>query len=305
LPLSPSFSIFVKLKVLTLDQNPLSEALLKSELFNSYKPSIEDIKKFNFSAFLIENSKDSNDHFCLFLNSLMKEMEFLIDVVFECFLKATEDSLTSLSLEDEGFLFFPHFLKLNINMIPANLFEKVFSLIIDKFCVEENPLLLEEVLSVGKDIINLYGQSQQEVLTSLFDGYLDRKDLDMGKQVSILTFMGVLSKYLSNPKRIEVLAKKIVEIIMEANQNFQLSLARCLADTIVFFKDPELIIEEKERDCLKETNKTRQRGCAFIVAGLFRGLGIAMIEKLGMFKYFIIHNFFCCFFLSFFGRLKS
>lgn len=234
---------------------------------------------------MAENSIDLNDHFCLFLNTLLKDVDSLIDVMFEAFLKATEESLGTISLEDEGFLFFPHFLKLNITMIPSSLLGKVFSLIIDKFCVENNPLLLEQVLAVGKDIINMYGQSQQETLISLFDGYLDRKDLDMGKQVSILTFMGVLSKYLSNPMRIEILAKKILEIIMEANQNFQLSLARCLADTIVFFKDPELIIEEKERECLKETNKTRQRGCAFLVAGLVRGLGIAMIEKLGIFKY--------------------
>lgn len=284
LSLKPSFSIYAKLKVLDLEDNSFAKSLLESKIFCDFKPDPMEIGDFDFSTFLSENSKDSNDHFCVFLYSLMKEESSLIKIIFEAFLKAIEENIGKIPIEDEGFLIFPQFLKINMEMIPANRLEKIFSLIINHFCQDDNPILLEQVLQVGEEIIIFYGSQENQLLFSVLEGYIIQKEVETGKKVYALTFLGFLSKYLSNFKELYILSNKILEVICEAEPNFQSKLSLCLQEIVVFFESPESIITEKSKNCLNENNRIRQRGCAFIVAGLIKGLGPNTIEKLEIFK---------------------
>lgn len=282
--LKPSFPIYAKLKVLDLEDNSFAKSLLESKIFCDFKPDSSEIENFNFSNFLSENSKDSNDHFCVFLYSLMKEENSLIKIIFEAFLKAIEENIVKIPIEEEGFLIFPQFLKINIEIIPADKISKIFHLIIDNFCQDDNPILLEQVLKIGEEIIIFYGSQENKILFSVLESYIVQNEVNSSKKVYALTFLGFLSKYLSNGKELYVLSNKILEVILEAETILQPKLSACLAELLVFFENPELIIQEKCKNCLNESTRTRQRGCAFIVAGLIKGMGANTIEKLEIFK---------------------
>ena len=284
LSLKPTFSMYAKLKVLDLEDNSFAKSLLESKIFCDFKPDSVEIENFDFSNFLSENSKDSNDHFCVFLYSLMKEENSLIKIIFEVFLKAIEENIGKIPIEDEGFLIFPQFLKINIEIIPADKLEQIFNLIIDDFCQDDNPILLEQVLKIGEEIIIFYGSQENKILLSVLENYIIQNEVQADKKVYALTFLGFLSKFLSNFSELRILSNKILEVILEAETIFQPKLSKCLAELIVFFENPELIIQEKCKNCLSENNRTRQRGCAFIVGGLIKGIGANTIEQLEIFK---------------------
>ena len=281
-----NFEIIMKIRIMQL--NSMSDKSLCEKLLSliNYQDKPEDIANFEIIDFLRNNSKESLDDFCQIVTELLKTKPLISVSLLQIVLSGTKGLLSIEKADDDKFLFFPQFIKMNLARIDEHFLEEIFSILIESLCRESNKLLTEEALEIGKELIRFHGPKYFDKISGFLNLYLDKKTLDKGQQICTVVFIGVLSPFITNSSKVKEITNKVLELLesSDQNQHQQVNLSRCLSDMIILFPDAEKKIEDHLNSIFSEKNKKKQLFSAYLISGLTRGIGIATIESLKIFE---------------------
>jgi hypothetical protein len=96
-------------------------------------------------------------------------------------------------------MFYPHFLKNNLNSIGMEEFKQVYKFFIENSCKEETPQLKESSLEIGIEILQKYSSDYAESIAEIFEDYLENSKI-VQEQINSLIF---ISKCVSHIKKKE------------------------------------------------------------------------------------------------------
>ena len=281
-----SFEIVMKIRIIQLNTTPeISSQCEKLLSLINYEDKPEDIVSFEIVEFLRNNSKESLDDFCRIATELIKTKPLISASLLKTILSGTKGLLETEKADDDKFLFFPQFIKMNLSIIEEFFLEEIFSILIENLCRESNKTLTEEALEIGKELIRFHGPKYFEKISGFLNAYLDKKTLDKGQQICAVVFIGVVSPFITNSSKVNEITCKVLELLESSddNQSQQVNLSRCLSDMIILFPDALKKIEEHLNTIFSEKNKKKQLFSAYLISGLIRGIGIDTIESLKIF----------------------
>lgn len=91
--------------------------------------------------------------------------------------------------------------------------------------------------------------------------------------------MGVLAHFINNKSKVNELGSKILNLLKIPDENIQKSISKCIPDLFIFFEDPLALVQFNLKSVLEEKNMDVQRGQAYLISGLIKGLGVRTIEE--------------------------
>lgn len=152
--------------------------------------------------------------------------------------------------------------------------EPLFDMIIT---LETNylPSLTQKFCSTGITFVNIH-KAHSKKLLEIFEARMKQRE----GIVTPLVLLGAAAKYVNKKEsKLDLISDKIMSLTESTDTTFQNKLGMNISRLLIFFENPEEVIEALLKRVNEEKDIAKIRGKCYAVAGLLRGLGIKFVEK--------------------------
>ncbi|KAK6204250.1 armadillo-type protein [Scheffersomyces amazonensis] len=163
--------------------------------------------------------------------------------------------------------------------------ERVFEFLVSERALgDKEPLVRQELQDSGKEIINLHGKENVEVLIPIFEVNLAAKDERSKTQnnikESVIILYGSLARHLDiKDDRLEIIVDRLLKTLDTPSISVQYAIAECIAPLVKSFesKVPQQLDLLFTKLFEGKTLPIR-KGAAYGIAGLVKGYGIKALR---------------------------
>ena len=161
----------------------------------------------------------------------------------------------------------------------------VLTFLLDAKAVSDrNSIVRQEMLSVGLNLIkNKISQKFLNTLLDFLEARISKFDADpsyegVTKEAAILLF-GTAQYLGGNDSRVSNTIEKLLEMLKTPSESTQILVAECLAPLITLdTRTVDQYIQKMLQTLLTTENYGEQRGCAYGLAGIVKGVGISALK---------------------------
>ncbi|CAD8213344.1 unnamed protein product [Paramecium octaurelia] len=197
----------------------------------------------------------------------------------EMILQAASKLIVDQQLQEEQLEFLPQFVSKQLNTYPKQLIGKTIDLLIQYSSTPERQKLAVLCREAGVQLIKSVGKENSNDILSQIENHLQSKNTCAS--IRAITFLGVLTSFLQGHNQVKT-QEQIVQLFRNSDNDSQLELARSLQELLSLFPDTENLVKELLKTNKQEKDEKVKRGNAYMIAGLIKGLGIEMMEQLGI-----------------------
>jgi hypothetical protein len=237
--------------------------LVAGKIINEALTSLSGQQKTSFFTKLIENCK----------SAVTKKIQEIKDAD-ELARQKEEPCLLNIGEIEETLGIFPVVLTALVTNFQVSQFEELFDAIIG---LESNqlPILTEKLCGVGLSYINEYTASAESILKICESRINAREGI-----ITPLVFLGGAAKHLKTRSvKFDVIAERIQGLAESLDPKFQNKLGKYISRLLIFFENPDELIENLLKQVSEEKEPLKIRAKCFAIAGIIRGCGVTFIEK--------------------------
>ncbi|CAD8121429.1 unnamed protein product [Paramecium sonneborni] len=268
--LPDNFDIHIKVRVLA-EFDETKEAALP--FVDKEFKVLNQLQKWDIVSFV---KKFPREHSEVMIN-ILNEVNGFPEMIIQAASKLVVDQ----QLQEEQLEFFPYFVSKQLNIYPKHLIGKTIDLLIQYSSTPERQQLAVLCREAGVQLIKLLGKENSNDILIQIEAHLQSKNVCAS--IRAITYLGVLSQFLQGHNQRKT-QEQIVQLFRNSDKDSQLELARSLQELLSFFPDTENLVIELLKSNKLEKDENVKRGNAYMIAGLIKGLGVEMMEKLGIFE---------------------
>lgn len=254
---------------------------------NKNSITAEKILAYDIPSFIRKVSRDVANQFATVSTEFIETYPETRAYLFNQFTLAAKILLKEFNMEhysEQNVLFYPRFLDINIKSIHEEDFKLIFDFLIRKCCKPENPMLMDQSLNIGVKILHEYSAQHAEVIVEIFNKYLQKTGKKDHEQelINSLVFISICAPQIKDQSKIDAILSKVLAFSSSKKFSIHNALAKCLPDLTQFMKNPKEVVDQMLKKIATNKNKEENRGAAYVVAGILKGLGVRYFDEFGI-----------------------